>query len=144
MNVPTTVIQGVGQYKPGLVDISPSLFAKPEEQKVIAPANIEVTAIEAKKMLEKEPKGVLLDVREDDEYLAGHAKMCQLLPMSILEKELRRRFPDKNQLIIMYCRSGNRSYMTSQSAISMGYTRVHSLIGGFRALAMAGFDCTGR
>ncbi len=99
----------------------------------------EITVAEARALMQKDPRVVLLDVREESEWAAGHAEGAQYLGKGVLERDLEKRFPDPNTEIIMYCGGGYRSALTCEAAQKMGYRRVHSLIGGYRALVAAGW-----
>jgi rhodanese-related sulfurtransferase len=97
----------------------------------------ELTVAEARALLQKDSKVVLLDVREQSEWAAGHAADAKYLGKGVLERDLEQMFPDPNTEIIMYCGGGFRSALTCEAAQKMGYRKVHSLIGGYRALVAA-------
>ncbi len=99
----------------------------------------ELTIDEARAKLSGASDAVLLDVREDHEWLNGHADGAQHLGKGILERDLEQMFPDKSTEIIMYCGGGFRSALTCDAAQHMGYQRVYSLIGGFKGLVQAGW-----
>lgn len=99
----------------------------------------ELTVAEARALLANDPRAVLLDVREESEWAVGHAIEAQHLGKGILERDLEKRFPDPNTQIIMYCGGGFRSALTCDAAQKMNYRRVHSLIGGYKALVAAGW-----
>lgn len=99
----------------------------------------EVTLEEAKARLLANPAAVLMDVREDHEWAAGHATQAVHLGKGILERDLERLYPDKDRELILYCGGGFRSALSADAAQKMGYTRVFSLIGGYKALAAAGW-----
>lgn len=103
-----------------------------------ARANIrEITIPKARELLAANPQAVLLDVREESEWDKGHAKHAQHLGKGVLERDIEERFPDKSTEIIMYCGGGFRSALTCDAARRMGYSRVHSLEGGYRAIIAA-------
>lgn len=77
--------------------------------------------------------GVLIDVREQDEFRAGHLPGARGIGRGILEYHIADEVPDTNREIVLYCRGGNRSALAADSLRQMGYTNVHSLRGGFRA-----------
>ena len=85
---------------------------------------------------------VLIDVREESEWAAGHAVEATHLGKGILERDLELRFPDKSKEIVMYCGGGFRSALTCDAAQKMGYTNVSSLIGGYKGLVAAGWPMT--
>src|SRR5436309_1413011 len=97
----------------------------------------ELTPDQARERLAKNPPAVLMDVREDHEWRAGHAAQAVHLGKGIFERDLERMFPDPNREIIMYCGGGYRSALTAEAAQKMGYRNVHSLIGGYKALVTA-------
>ncbi len=82
---------------------------------------------------------MLLDVREDAESAQGHAIEAAHLGKGILERDLKRRYPDPNTELIMYCGGGYRSALTADAAQRMGYRNVYSLIGGYRGMIEAGW-----
>jgi rhodanese-related sulfurtransferase len=99
----------------------------------------EISVAEARAKLTTNPKAVLLDVREDHEWQAGHAAEAAHLGKGIFERDLEKRYPDADIEIIMYCGGGFRSAMTCDAAQKMGYRKVHSLIGGYKGMLAAGW-----
>jgi len=97
----------------------------------------EITWEEARARLAQGENVVLLDVREDTEWLKGRAREAQHLGKGILERDIEARFPDKSTELIMYCGGGYRSVLTADVAQRMGYTNVCSLIGGYKGLVEA-------
>lgn len=100
----------------------------------------EISVAEARARLAANPQAVLLDVREDSEWQAGHAAEATHLGKGILERDLETRFPDPRTEIIMYCGGGFRSALTCDAAQRMGYTNVRSLIGGYKGMLAAGWN----
>lgn len=100
----------------------------------------EITVEEARRKIAADPGVVLLDVREDGEWAAGHAAGATHLGKGILERDLEKRFPDPNTEIIMYCGGGYRSALTADAARQMGYRNVASLLGGYKDLAASGWE----
>src|SRR5262245_59206131 len=94
----------------------------------------EITIEQARERLNRNPKAVLLDVREDSEWQKGHAARAMHLGKGILERDIEKMFPDPKAEIIMYCGGGYRSVLTADVAQRMGYHNVHSLIGGYKGL----------
>ena len=110
--------------------------------KIVADAKTRVREIsldQTRAWLKQNPKIVLLDVREDSEWNAGHAAEAVHLGKGVLERDLEKMFPDVNTEIIMYCGGGYRSALACDVAQQMGYRSVHSLIGGYKALKEAGW-----
>ena len=97
----------------------------------------EITIAEARAKIATNPKTVLIDVREDHEWSAGHAAEAVHLGKGIFERDLEKLYPDKNTEIIMYCGGGFRSALTCDAAQKMGYQKVTSLIGGYKGLVAA-------
>ena len=97
----------------------------------------EMTLEDARVRLAQNPKAVLMDVREDDEWKKGHAGEAIHLGKGILERDLEETIPDTNAEIIMYCGGGYRSVLTADVAQKMGYKNVSSLIGGYKGLVAA-------
>ncbi len=97
----------------------------------------EVSVAEARARLSSNPKAILMDVREDNEWNAGHAAQAVHLGKGILERDLEKLYPDKNAEIILYCGGGFRSALSCDAAQKMSYTNVSSLIGGYKALVAA-------
>ncbi len=99
----------------------------------------EISVAEARAKLAANPKVLLLDVREDHEWQAGHAAGAVHLGKGILERDLEKLYPDAQVEIIMYCGGGFRSALTCAAAQNLGYRKVHSLIGGYKAMVAAGW-----
>jgi rhodanese-related sulfurtransferase len=99
----------------------------------------ELSVAEARARLAAHPNIVLLDVREDHEWQAGHAAEAVHLGKGILERDIEKRFPDKNTELIMYCGGGYRSALAAEVAKRMGYRNVWSLAGGYKAMVQAGW-----
>lgn len=97
----------------------------------------EITIDQARERLAKNPKAVLLDVREDSEWGKGHAEQAVHLGKGILERDIEKAFPEQDRELIMYCGGGYRSVLTAAVAQDMGYGNVYSLIGGYKALVQA-------
>lgn len=99
----------------------------------------EISVEHARARLAANPRAVLLDVREDHEWQAGHAEGATHLGKGILERDIERLIPDFDTEVIMYCGGGYRSALTCDAAQKMGYRNVASLIGGYKALVAAGW-----
>jgi rhodanese-related sulfurtransferase len=74
----------------------------------------------------------LIDVREDNEWQAGHAKNAVHLGRGIIERDIVEKFPDKNTELILYCGGGFRSALSADNLQKMGYSNVASMAGGWR------------
>ncbi len=76
---------------------------------------------------------VLVDVREQDEWAAGHARGALFLSKGVIERDIEGLLPDLDQEIVLYCGGGYRSALAADALQQMGYRRVSSLVGGWRA-----------
>ena len=103
----------------------------------LRPKVTEITVPEARERLAQNPKAVLVDVREDMEWANGHAAQAIHLGKGILERDIEKAIPDPNTEVIMYCGGGYRSVLTADIAKKMGYRKVASLVGGYKALVQA-------
>lgn len=92
----------------------------------------EVSVDEAQRRVEK-GRAMLIDVREESEWAAGHARGAEHLGRGILERDIEKRVPDRATEIILYCGGGYRSALSADALQRMGYTNVHSMAGGWRA-----------
>ena len=106
-----------------------------------AKSRIQEISIDAlRQRLAANPQLILLDVREDNEWAAGHAAQARHLGKGILERDLETLYPDKQAEIILYCGGGFRSALSCDAAQKMGYTHVRSLIGGYKGLVAANWE----
>lgn len=97
----------------------------------------EITIEQGRERLARNPKLVLMDVREDNEWEKEHAKEAIHLGKGILERDIEKVVPDPDTEIIMYCGGGYRSVLTASAAQKMGYRNVSSLMGGYKAMVTA-------
>ena len=102
----------------------------------------EVSLEDARARLAANPAAVLVDVREESEWLAGHASEAQHLGKGILERDLEKRFPNPATELILYCGGGYRSILSAEVAQRMGYTNVTSLVGGYKSMVQAAWPMT--
>ncbi|MGG7177780.1 rhodanese-like domain-containing protein [Clostridium paraputrificum] len=86
---------------------------------------------EAKKVLDK-GEAILLDVRTKEEYEEVHIKNSKLIPLRELEDMLETELPDKEKIILVYCRSGHRSHVAAEILNDFGYKDVYN-IGGIQS-----------
>ena len=75
----------------------------------------------------------LIDVREDNEWEAGHAAGAIHLGKGIIERDIETTVPDKTTELILYCGGGYRSALATDALQKMGYTNVFSMAGGWKA-----------
>jgi rhodanese-related sulfurtransferase len=88
--------------------------------------------------LKRGDKFHFVDVREDDEYRAGHAKGAIHIGKGVIERDIETKIPDKGAEIVVYCGGGFRSALVAESLGRMGYTNVISMDGGWRGWHEAG------
>ena len=84
----------------------------------------QVDAETAKELMDTEENYVILDVRTQAEYDESHIPEATLIPHDTVSTAAEGALPDKDQLILVYCRSGNRSKQASQVLADLGYTNV--------------------
>lgn len=82
-------------------------------------------------MIENEAK--LIDVREDNEWEAGHAAGAVHMGRGVIDRDIVQTFPDKNTELILYCGGGFRSALAADILQKMGYKNVWSMAGGWKA-----------
>lgn len=80
----------------------------------------------------------LIDVREDREWDAGHARGAIHMGKGVIERDIEKQIPDKNAEMILYCGGGFRSALAAKALGEMGYRNVSSMAGGWRAWQEAG------
>ena len=83
-----------------------------------------ITAEDAKKIMDSGEEYILLDVREQDEFDAGHIPGAILIPYTEIENKAEKMLPDKDKQILVYCRSGRRSKIAAESLVKLGYTNI--------------------
>ena len=84
----------------------------------------QITPQEAKKIMDSDVECVILDTREQDEFDAGHIPGAILIPYTEIESKAEEMLPYKDAQILVYCRSGRRSKIASESLARLGYTNV--------------------
>lgn len=91
----------------------------------------QISMKEAKEIMVTENNYVILDVRTQEEYGDGHIPGAICIPNETIGTDEIVKLPDKDQLILVYCRSGNRSKQAAQKLVQLGYTNVVEF-GGIR------------
>lgn len=86
-----------------------------------------INAEEAKKIMESQ-NVVVIDVREQDEYNMGHIPGSILIPLRTIDQN-NKQLPLKDQTLLIYCRSGNRSKKAAKKFVSLGYEKVYDFGG---------------
>ena len=85
---------------------------------------VNITAQEAKEIMDCEEGYVILDVRTWDEYNQGHIPGAILIPDTEIKARAEEVLTDKDQLILVYCRSGRRSKIAAEALVELGYTNI--------------------
>jgi rhodanese-related sulfurtransferase len=93
-----------------------------------------------KRMLAGGQRPVLVDVREDHEFQAGHVKGAVHMSKGTIERDVEAKYPDKGTTLVLYCGGGFRSALVADNLQKMGYTNPVSLDGGWRALQESGLE----
>ena len=84
----------------------------------------QISGAEAKALMDSESGYIILDAREQDEYDEGHIPGSILIPYGEIADRAEKELPDKDQLILVYCRSGRRSKIAAEELVKLGYTNV--------------------
>ena len=84
----------------------------------------QISGVEAKVLMDSESGYIILDVREQYEYDEGHISGAILIPYGEIADRAEKELPDKDQLILVYCRSGRRSKIAAEELVKLGYTNV--------------------
>ena len=99
-----------------------------EEEKEIMDYE-QISQEEAKSIMDARDDIVILDVREQDEFDAGHIAGAVLLPYTKVDELAEDMLPDKDVTILVYCRSGRRSKIAARSLAELGYSDVREFGG---------------
>ena len=84
----------------------------------------QITPEDDKKIMDSVEEHIILDTREQDEFDEGHIPGAILIPYTEIENRAKEMLPDKDKLILVYCRSGRRSKIAAESLSKLGYTNV--------------------
>ena len=84
----------------------------------------QITAEQAKNIMDTERDYVIIDARTEEEFAEGHIENAMLIPEYEISERAEKELPDKEQLILVYCRSGRRSKIASEELVKLGYTNV--------------------
>ena len=95
-----------------------------EEQEQEAMSYECISQSKAKALMDSGTPMVILDVREQSEFDEGHIPGAILIPYTQIEQQAVQKLPDKDALILVYCRSGRRSKIGAQTLVDLGYTNV--------------------
>ena len=85
---------------------------------------VNITAEEAKQIMDSEEGYIILDVRTQDEYDQGHIPGAIVISHEEIKDKAEQVLTDKDQLILVYCRSGRRSKIAAEALVELGYTNI--------------------
>lgn len=88
------------------------------------PTYEQITAKEAKTIMDTETDYIIIDARTEEEFTEGHIENAILIPEYEIAQRAEKELPDKDALILVYCRSGRRSKIASEELVKLGYTNV--------------------
>lgn len=101
----------------------------PETAQTAKPSYEQITQQAAKELMDNDETALILDVRTEEEYASGHIPDAVLIPHDEIADRAEEELTDKDQLILVYCRSGNRSKAASESLAELGYTNIREFGG---------------
>ena len=84
----------------------------------------QITPQQAKEIIDTEQDYIIIDARTKEEFAEGHIENAILIPEYEIANRAEKELPDKEQLILVYCRSGRRSKIASEELVKLGYTNV--------------------
>ena len=84
----------------------------------------QISGAEAKALIDSESGYIIIDARTQEEYDEGHIPGAILIPEYEISDRAEKELPDKDQLILVYCRSGRRSKIAAEELVKLGYTNV--------------------
>lgn len=88
-----------------------------------------ITAEEAKEIMDSQEGYIILDVRAQEEYEEGHIPGAIVIPHTEIEDRAEAELPGRGQLILIYCRSGRRSKIAAEALVELGYTNIREFGG---------------
>lgn len=103
---------------------SVSTSQRVQEEQEMREGYISISMEEAKQLMEEETDFILLDVRTVEEFEAGHIPGAICIPNETIGEEEIAELPDKEQKILIYCRSGNRSKQAAKKMVELGYQKL--------------------
>ena len=95
-----------------------------QEEKDMENTYQQISAQEAKTIMDTEKDYIIIDARTEEEFAAGHIANAILIPEYEIAERAEAELPDKDALILVYCRSGRRSKIASEELVKLGYTNV--------------------
>lgn len=88
------------------------------------PTYEQITPQQAKEIMDTETDYIIIDARTQEEFAEGHIENAILIPEYEIKDRAEKELPDKDALILVYCRSGRRSKIASEELVNLGYTNV--------------------
>lgn len=110
-------------------------------QNLVKDAKTRIKEIAPDKVVElrkEDPKVVVVDVREDNEWDSGRIAGAIHVGRGVLESSIESKVPQKSTPLVLYCHGGNRAAVAADTLAKMGYTNVFSIAGGLTAYEAAG------
>ncbi|HEY2785505.1 MAG TPA: rhodanese-like domain-containing protein [Fimbriiglobus sp.] len=121
-----------GQHAPGFLKIVQDAKTRVKE----------CTVADVKRRLDAGDRFVLVDVREESEWAAGHLPGSVHIGKGVIERDAEKKIPDPAASIVLYCGGGYRSALAADALQIMGYSNVISMDGGWRGWTQAGYPTT--
>lgn len=100
----------------------------------------EISPEETRSRMEADANVVLVDVREESEWEAGHIRGALHIGKGVIERDIETQVPDTNAAVILYCGGGYRSALAADNLRKMGYTNVFSMAEGWRGWNERGYE----
>ncbi len=94
------------------------------ENTTVAITYEQISQDEAKRIMDTEEGFVIIDARTEEEFREGHIEGAILIPEYEIAERAEKEIPEKDTLILVYCRSGRRSKIASEALVQLGYTNV--------------------
>lgn len=104
----------------------------------VKPRIKETNIADVKKRMDSGEKFLLVDVREDHEWVNGHLPGAMHMSRGLIERDIEVKVPESSSKMILYCGGGFRSALVADNLQKMGYTNVESMDGGWRGWLEAG------
>lgn len=101
----------------------------PESEAEVKQSYINITAEEAKEIMDSDAEYVIVDARTAEEFAEGHIPEAILIPYDEIAEKAESLLTDKNQTILVYCRSGRRSKLAAEELLKLGYTDIREFGG---------------
>jgi len=98
----------------------------------------ECTVQDVVEMLKKGEPVILVDTREDREWIQGNIESAIHIGKGVIERDIEKYFPNKEERVILYCGGGFRSAIAADNLQKMGYKKILSMDGGIRSWKEAG------